>query len=238
MGFTIALAQCRRPEDGNVVASVRAWAQRAVAVGADLLVFPEALMSRFEGSVERFAAAAEPRDGAFCAAVDAIAAEFGLWVVYTMNERNLEGLPFNTAVVTDPTGTQRGAYRKMHLFDKQGESESRYTSAGDAFLEPVATPFARIGLGICYDLRFPEIAHAAAEAGANLMIYPSAWVAGPDKVNQWKALLRERAVETGMVVVGVSSVDPNRTGHSTVFDAHGAELVTSDGSEQLVTCVV
>ena len=238
MGFTIALAQCRRPEDDDVVRNVRRFAQRAAAAGADLLVFPEALMTRFDGSVERFAATAEPRDGSFARAVDAVAAEFELWVVYTMNERNPEGLPFNTAVVTDSAGMQQGFYRKMHLFDKQGENESRYTSAGDAFMRPVETPFARIGLGICYDLRFPEVSHAAVDAGANLMLYPSAWVAGPDKVNQWKTLLRERAIETGMVVVGVSSVDPNRTGHSTVFAPDGTELATSDGAEQLVTCEI
>ena len=88
MGFTIALAQCRLPEDGDVVADVRRWARKARAAGASLLVFPEALMTKFDGSVERFVQVAEPADGPFARAIDAIAAEEGLWIAYTMNERN------------------------------------------------------------------------------------------------------------------------------------------------------
>ena len=236
MTFTIALAQCKRPDDGDVARNVRAWVRRAADAGADLVVFPEALMTRFDGSVERFAAGAQPLDGPFPQTIDALAAEFGLWVVYTMSERNPDGLPFNTAVVTDAAGAQRGAYRKNHLFDKQGERESAYTAPGDALMAPVRAPFATIGLAICYDLRFPEVTRAAAQAGADLMLFPSAWVAGPDKVNQWKTLLHERAVENAMHVAGVSSVDPNRTGHSCVFAPDGTLLAEAGPDEELLVC--
>lgn len=234
--FTIALAQCRQPEDGDVVRNVRRFAERAADAGADLVVFPEALMSRFDGSVERFAAAAQPLDGPFCQAIDALAAELGLWVAYTMNERNPRGLPFNTAVITDSTGAQRGTYRKTHLFDKQGEHESVYTTPGSELMAPVRAPFAAIGMAICYDLRFPEVTAAAARDGANLMLFPAAWVDGPDKVNQWKTLLRERAVENGIHVAGVSSVDPNRTGHSCVFAPDGTLLAEAGADEELLVC--
>ena len=239
MPFTLALAQWKRPEDGDVVASVARWADEAAARGADLLVFPESLMTQYDGSPERFAEQAQPADGPFAQAVDAIAADHNLWVSYTMNERNpAGGAPFNTAVVTDASGTQRARYRKVHLFDAQGYRESDYLSAGSELFAPLDTPFARIGLGICYDLRFPELARAAALGGAQLMLYPAAWVAGPQKIEQWETLLRARAIENGFFVAGCGSANEKRIGHSCVFAPDGSPLATSDASEQLVVCEI
>ena len=238
MSFTLALAQCKRPDDGDVVAGVRRWARQAAAAHAGLLVFPEALMTRFDGTVERFAAEAQPLDGPFPRAVDAIAADEGLWIAYTLNERNPNGLPFNTAVITDSAGAQRAIYRKAHLFDAQGERESGRMAAGGALMEPLAAPFAKLGLGICYDLRFPEVARAAALDGAQLMLFPAAWVSGPGKARQWETLLAARAIENGMFVAGAGSVDPGRCGHSCVFAPDGTPLATSDNGEQLVTCEI
>ena len=238
MSFSIALAQYRRPEDGDVVASVRRWAHRAVDAQAKLLVFPEALMTKYEGSVERFAEQSQPTDGPFAQAIDSIAAETGLWIAYTMNERNNDGLPFNTAVITDDTGSQQALYRKVHLFDAQGERESERMAPGSKFMAPVRAPFAVVGLGICYDLRFPEVARKAALAGAQLMLYPAAWVAGPGKVRQWKTLLAARAIENGMFVAGAGSVDARRAGHSCVFGPDGSCLAEGGDGEELVTCTV
>lgn len=238
MPFKIALAQCRHPENGDVVASVRKWVRQASAQRADLVVFPEALMTKYDGSAERFASLAQPRNGGFCRAIDAMAAEHELWIAYTMNERNPKGAPFNTAVITDSAGRQRAAYRKVHLFDAQGERESDRMAAGDELMRPVPAPFATIGLGICYDLRFPEVALQAALAGAQIMLYPAAWVAGTGKVGQWETLLRARAIENGMFVAGAGSVDDNRAGHSCVFAPDGTMLAASDASEQLVTCEI
>ena len=72
------------------------------------------------------------------------------------------------------------------------------------FFLPIATPFGRLGLGTCYDLRFPEVALHAALQGAELLIYPSAWVDGPLKALQWKTLISARAIENGITVIGCS----------------------------------
>ena len=237
MEFTISLAQCKRPLDDNVVADVARWTQLAAERGANLIVFPEALMTKFEGSIEDFAAKAQPANGPFAQKVDAIAAQHNIWIAYTMNEQNPKGgLPFNTAIITDDEGVQRARYRKVHLFDAQGFRESERMAAGDELMQPVKAPFATMGLGICYDLRFPEVALAAALAGAQIMLFPAAWVAGSGKITQWKTLLRARAIENGMFVAGCSCADDGRIGHSCVFGPNGASLVESDGSEQLVTC--
>jgi len=239
MDFTIALAQCKRPEDGDVVANVRQWAQRAASAHADLLVFPEALMTKYEGSLERFVEQAQPISGPFAQAIDAIAGETGLWIAYTLNELNADGgLPYNTAVITDDSGVQKACYRKVHLFDAQGERESSRMAPGNELMVPVCAPFATLGLGICYDLRFPEAARRAALEGAQLMLYPAAWVAGPGKVRQWKTLLAARAIENGMFVAGVSSVDKGRAGHSCVFSPDGTCIVEGGIDEELVTCAI
>ena len=239
MSFTIGLAQCRRPDDGDVLASVGRWVQAAKRERVNLLVFPEALMTKYDGSPEEFARQSQPADGAFARGVDELAARAGLWIAYTINERNPEGgLPYNTAVVVDGSGVQQARYRKTHLFNAQGFCESSYLSAGNELLKPVATPFATLGLGICYDLRFPEVARAAALADAQVMLYPAAWVAGTGKVDQWETLLRARAIENGFFVAGCCCVDEGRIGHSCVFAPDGAPLATSGDEEQLVTCKI
>lgn len=239
--FKLGLAQCRHPADGDVLAMVDAWAVRAKEADVDVLVFPESLMTPFDCSADEFAKAAEPIGGSFCAGVDAIAAAYGLWIIYTANERNGEGRPFNTAIVVDDAGEKRAVYRKVHLFDTDFVRESDKVAAGSQLLQPVETPFGRIGVAICYDLRFPEQARAAALAGADLMVYPSAWVDGPRKVDQWRTLLRARAVENELFVAGLSRCDRafgdaqrDYAGHSCVFNPLGDEIAAAGLEEELL----
>ena len=150
MQVTIGLAQTKHPEDGDVIALVERFAAEAHSRGVDMLVFPESLMSRYEKEAEAFVREAESVDGAFATALDKVAARYGLWMVYTLNERNPKGNPFNTAIIVDSTGTKRGIYRKIHLFDTDFTHESDRMSAGSALFEPIDTPFGKIGLAICY----------------------------------------------------------------------------------------
>jgi len=246
MTFKLGLAQCRHPQDGDVLRMVDAWMERAVAESVDLLVFPESLMTPFDASAEEFAQAAEPVDGPFCTAMDELAGKHGLWVVYTANERNEGARPFNTAVVVDAAGKKRGVYRKVHLFDTDFVRESDKVAAGGSYLEPVEAPFGRIGVAICYDLRFPEQARAAALAGADVMVYPSAWVDGPRKVDQWRTLLAARAVENEFFVAGLSRCDRtfggvarDYAGNSCVFGPLGGMIAAAEGvEEELVVCAI
>lgn len=239
MSITIGLAQTTHPEDGDVVALVERFAADAKVRGVQLLVFPESLMSRYEKEIEAFCREAEPADGSFAAAVDAIAARYGLWIVYTLNELNpTGGKPFNTAVLVDDTGTKRGIYRKVHLFDTDFTHESDRMSAGSALFEPVETPFGKIGLGICYDLRFPEQARAAALQGCDIMIYPAAWVAGNTKAEQWHTLLAARAIENEMFVVGVSRADEGYIGQSAVANPYGILVAAGGPAEELICCTI
>ena len=241
MAFRLGLAQCCHPGDGDVLKLVDEWAARAKAAGVDVLVFPESLMTPFDASADEFANAAQPLDGPFCTGVDAVAARYGLWIIYTANEFNEQGRPFNTAIAVDGAGRKRAAYRKVHLFDTDFVRESDKVALGSEFMQPVKAPFGAIGVAICYDLRFPEQARAAALAGADVMVYPAAWVDGPRKVDQWRTLLRARAIENEIFVAGLSRCDRafggagrDYAGHSCVFGPLGDELAAAGLEEELL----
>ena len=199
MGFRLALAQCTYPEDNDIVAMARTWFAAASEQNADLLVFPEAFMGPYDEQSKRYINDPEPLQGPFAMEIDSLAAEYGIWTVYTITEANAAGnSPFNTALVTDSDGRKQGVYRKIHLFDAQGYRESDRLAAGDSLFVPLEMPFCTLGLAICYDLRFPEVARKAALNGCQVMLFPSAWVSGHGKTRQWETLLAARAIENGM----------------------------------------
>lgn len=238
MGFRIGLAQSGYPADGDVLAQVRSFATSAAEQGVDLLVFPECLMSPRELSAGELRELAEPLDGPFVQGVATAARDHGLWVAFTMSEACPEGAPYNAAVVVDDGGNLRGVYRKCHLYDAHGVRESDRMTAGAALAAPVKTPFCTLGLEICYDLRFPEGARAAALAGCDMLVYPSAWYDGPNKVSHWETLLRARAIENELFVAGVCHAGERYVGRSLVADPLGRVLAQGpDGSEEaLVVC--
>ena len=222
MKFELGLAQTTHPLDGDVIAMVRRYAQQARMYGVDLLVFPESLMTPFNKDPEDYRAVAEAVGGPYTTAINAIAAEYGVWMIYTMLESSEENQqPFNTALVVDDHGIIRGTYRKVHLFDTEQITESDRVAAGSELFQPLETPFGTIGLGICYDLRFPEMARIAARQGCELMIYTSAWLDGPHKVEHWRTLLQARAIENEFYVAGLSRCDPGYVGQSCIVDPWG-----------------
>ncbi len=234
MKFMLGLAQTCHPEDGDVVNLVDRVAYEAKEARVDLLVFPESLMTRYERDLGDFLNAAESLDGSFVTAINELAAKHNLWIVYTVNELNSDGRPFNTVVCVDNQGNMQGVYRKTHLFDTDFTRESDRMGKGDHLFDPVDTPFGKIGLGICYDLRFPEVARYAALRGAELMIYPAAWVDGKLKANQWQTLLAARAIENEMFVAGVSRADNGYIGQSCVVDPQGVVIAAAGPSQTLV----
>lgn len=241
MGFRLGMAQCGFPADGDVIAMVGSLASKAAGQGCSLVAFPEDLMSPRPLSAAGLRDIAEPIGGPFTQAAAKIARERSVWLVITMYEGNpAGGAPFNTALAIDDGGEVRVAYRKCHLYDAHGVRESERTTPGDALAAPVVAPFATIGLGICYDLRFPEQARAAALAGCDLMLYPSAWYAGPQKAEHWETLLAARAIENELFVAGICKAGSRYVGRSLVADPLGRVLARAgDGdSEQLLTCEI
>lgn len=200
----------------------------AALVGVDLLVFPENLMPEAE--------MAEPIDGPFVRQARNAAKLHGLWLAFTFFETNASGgRPFNTAVIVGDNGEVRGTYRKCHLYDAHGVFESDRSTAGDALCKPITTPFGTIGMGICYDLRFPEVARHLALAGCDLLLFPAAWHDGPHKLEHWRTLLAARAIENECFVVGACNSGERYVRRSYVFGPLGEKLVGGNSAE-LLTC--
>ena len=143
--------------------------------------------------------------------------------------------PFNTLIAR---GAARAAYRKIHLYDSFGYRESDRLSAGDPVPTVVEVGGFGVGLMTCYDLRFPELGRALVDAGAEVLVVPAAWVAGPRKVEHWRTLVRARAIENTCYVVAVGQPGPRYTGHSTVVDPLGDVVVEAGEGPEVLTAVV
>ncbi|MEA2280014.1 MAG: hypothetical protein QOK21_621 [Solirubrobacteraceae bacterium] len=177
---TLALAQLSGPPDGGVENRGRSVRMAADAFerGADLVVLPELIVPGYDLRADRVAAAAEPVDGDTVAAWTALAREAGGYVAGGFAERDGDAI-YNTAVLVGPDGVIVH-YRKLHLFS----AERGVFTPGDLGLPVVATPVGRIGLCVCYDLRFVETLRILALEGAELVCVPTAWVSGFD-TSRW-----------------------------------------------------
>jgi predicted amidohydrolase len=235
MAFLLGLAQCRHPQDGDVVGMADAWMRRAKDAGVSLLVFPENLMCPHELTARELLDLSEYCNGPFATEICHIARQQRLWIVFTMSETNPDGgRPFNTAAVANPDGALVATYQKCHLYDAHAVRESDRMCAGNALCTPVQTPFCTLGLGICYDLRFPEVARSLALSGCDLVVFPAAWHDGPNKELHWQTLLRSRAIENETFVAGVCHGASRYVRTSYVFDPLGNTLVS--GSDGLLVC--
>jgi deaminated glutathione amidase len=184
---------------------VAAAMREAADQGADLAVFPEATQARFGSDLR---AAAEPLDGPFCSGLAAAAKDTGVGLVAGVFEPAPGGRVYNTAVAFDGAGELVASYRKLHLFDAFGHRESDEVAPGSV---PVVCTLAgvRVGLAICYDVRFPELFRALAIDGADLIVLPAAWAAGLFKEEHWVTLVRARAIENTVWLAAVCQVpDP------------------------------
>jgi predicted amidohydrolase len=188
----------------------------------DLVVFPEAFARDFGEAGSDVSAYAEPVGGPFDTELTRVADERGTTVVAGMFERSDDpDRPFNTLLVR---GGARAEYRKIHLYDSFGHRESDRLSAGP--LEPVVVTVGgwQVGLMTCYDLRFPELARALVDRGAELIVVPAAWVAGSRKVDHWRTLITARAIENTVYVAAVGQTAPRYCGHSLLVDPLGDVL--------------
>jgi predicted amidohydrolase len=199
--------------------------------GADLVVLPEAFARDFGEPGSDLAPYAEALDGEFVTEVERVAKLRETTVVAGMFERT-GGSPYNTVVVR---GGAHLDYRKIHLYDSFGYRESDVLAAGP--IEPATFDLdgTTVGLMTCYDLRFPELARRLVDAGADVILVPSAWVAGPRKVDHWTTLLRARAIENTVYVVGVGQPAPRYTGHSLAVGPLGDVLVEGGDDAEVLT---
>jgi predicted amidohydrolase len=203
----IALAQIAATADpAENLDLVADGAERAAAAGATLVVFPEATMCAFGRSLRPIA---EPLSGPWAQEVRAIAADAGLTVVVGMFTPAGDGRVHNTLLATG--GGVEESYDKIHLFDAFGFAESRTVAAGT---KPVTIVVGgvTVGLATCYDLRFPGLFQTLASGGAEVIVVPASWGAGPGKREQWDLLVRARALDSTAFVAASDQADPTTVG--------------------------
>jgi len=208
---------------------------RAAGEGADMLFTPE--MSEVLDRDRARAAATivtEDQDVAL-AAVREAAAKHKLWVHLgsLALKGAADGRNANRAFVIDDNGAIRARYDKLHLFDidlpgGQSIRESEAYAPG-AKAVAVDTPWGRLGLAICYDLRFPDLFRSLSDAGATILAIPAAFTVPTGKAH-WHVLMRARAIEAGAFVIAAaqtgSHADGRTTyGHSLVVDPWGEVLL-------------
>jgi predicted amidohydrolase len=219
----VTVGQLRVGEDHAanraVVADALGTAARA---GSDLLVLPE-YASGFDhrGTGPEHA---EPLDGPFVTLLRERAAAHGVAVVAgTTLPGTAPGRAVNAVVAVDAAGELAGVYRKVHLYDAFGHRESDRLEPGPADAAPLTLDVAgtRVGVLTCYDLRFPESARRVVDAGADVLLVPAAWAAGPLKDLHWRTLATARAIENTAVVVAVGQAGRGVTGRSLVVGPDG-----------------
>lgn len=232
----IALFQsCSGIRPGDNAGKLASAVDEAGRRGAEIIFTPE-MTGLLDRNSERAAAnvTVEEEDLALAAGRDA-ARRNGMWVhIGSLAVRSDRGKLANRSFVIDPDGEIRGRYDKLHLFDVDlptGESwrESSTYRRGERAVMVEGTPVGRLGLTICYDLRFPSLFASLAEAGAEAIAVPAAFTVPTGRAH-WQVLLRARAIEAGVFVIAAAQSGTHEDGrvtygHSMVVDPWGDILL-------------
>lgn len=225
-------------QPGGVPDKNLAKAESAIAIaaqrGAKLIVFPEvymAWMASGDMKADRARHLSQSLDGSFVRGLSRAARDYGIWVVSGMLEtaERTTDKCYNTTVVINERGEVVSHYRKTHLFDAFGYKESDTYEYGSRIFTPIDTPFGRMGLFVCYELRFPEVARYQAEQGVDFFIMPSAWVNGSMKEVHWRHLIMARAIENTAYMIACDQVGNQYMGRSLLVDPMG--VVLAEGPE-------
>ena len=204
------------------------YIEKAAAKKAKLCAFPEFMMFYTSSSQtsQQLASLAEPIDGDFVNTIAKAAKQNRIQIVGSFYEKSRKkDRVFDTSFVIDSSGKVISTYRKIHLYDALGFKESDKMTPGSKITKPVNTTLGKVGMMICYDLRFPEMSRSLAAAGSEILIAPSAWVKGNQKEEHWITINKARAIENGCYVIAPDQVGNIYCGRSLVVDPYGKILV-------------
>ena len=217
--------------------------REAAARGAELVVLPEKWSVL--GAPEQMVAGAEPLEGGRC--VDwarATAQELGIDLVAGSIVERVVGQEklANTSVHVGPDGEIHAVYRKIHMFDVEVDgvvyAESETEQAGEEVVISELGNGVRLGMSICYDVRFPELYRELAARGADAIAVPSAFTLATTR-DHWEVLLRARAIENQCFVVAPNQIGAHPPGHrsggrSLIVDPWGLVLATAPDQEAAI----
>ena len=238
--FTAACVQMRSSDDtAENIRAASAMIREAKARGADFVATPEntTLMAPDGGAkIEKsFTQEADPALPAF----RTLAEELGIWLLIgSLAIKVSETKTANRSFLIDSNGAIAAQYDKIHLFDVDLPSGEKYresnTVEGGSDAVLAETPWGKVGLTICYDLRFPYLYRALAQKDAFMLTVPSAFTETTGKAH-WHVLLRARAIENGAFVIapaqgGLHANGRKTYGHSLIVSPWG-EVLAEGGAE-------
>jgi omega-amidase len=222
----VSLAQPREN-----IARARRLISVARQAGAELVVLPELWASGY--TLPEAAEFGSPIGEGVFADFSALAIQHGIVLCGSLIESS-DGAFFNTQVIYAPDGKLIASYRKTHLFG--GMQEHEFLGAGDR-LVVANLPWAKAGLAICYDLRFPQMFRSYSSMGTELFLISAEWPQA--RIDHWRTLLVARAIENQCFVVACNCVGESKQGrfggHSMVIDPWGKVLAGAGDDEDLIS---
>lgn len=237
------LGLCQMQVTGDKAANLRraeTLLRQAADRGANLAVLPEMFNCPYENAC--FPLYGEPAGGETWQFLSGIAKKLGIYLVGGSVPELEDGKIYNTSYIFSPEGKELGRHRKVHLFDidvpgGQRFMESDTLTAGDSFTL-VATPLGKLGVAICFDIRFSDFFRVMGDLGAQLIVIPAAFnmTTGP---LHWDLAFRMRALDNQCFVAGCSPArDVNASyvayGHSLVCDPWGTIVAQLDEKEGVI----
>ena len=200
------------------------YISHATRKSSALCAFPEFMMCYTSSSQSptELANIAEKTSGEFVSSISEAAKQNSIQVVGTLYEKSPKpNRVYDTSFIINKKGTVISTYRKIHLYNALGFKESTKFSPGSSISKPVKTSVGKMGMMICYDLRFPEISRILASSGSEVLVIPSAWVKGKMKEEHWLTINKTRAIENGCYVISPDQTGNIYCGRSLVVDPYG-----------------
>lgn len=240
MTLAAAIQMCSVPEPEANLAMAARLLQQAAQAGAKLAVLPENFAHMGLHPRDKLALAEAPGQGPLQAFLSEQAARHGLWLVGGTIPMRPARNPrpariYAASLLFDPDGKQQARYDKLHLFDVNvSPAESYRESASFRPGRQVVgcdTPLGRIGLSVCYDLRFPELYRRLVRDGAHILSVPSAFTHATGQAH-WEVLLRARAVENLAWVIAPGQCGTHANGRRT----WGHSMIVSPWGELRAVC--
>ncbi len=241
----VGLIQLRTPANqAAALAQAEPLVREAAAKGAKLIATPEGTNLIQRNKTQLFEHLATAGEDTAVLGLTALAKELRVWLLIgSAMVRRDDGKVANRSILLTPEGKVAATYDKLHMFDSDLPNGERYRESstyepGDRAVVAEAAGGAKLGLTICYDLRFPALHRALAKAGAEVLTVPSAFTR-PTGEKHWEVLLRARAIETGAFVIapaqGGTHEDGRATwGHSMVVAPWGEVVALADHDEPCV----
>ena len=229
--FRAAIVQMKSSSNKqeNLKTSIK-YIKEAADRQVDYIFFPEFQMafSSNKQTVDELYAIAETLPSSnFIKKLSHYSKKYNIGIIGTFFEKNDEKKVkkvFDTAFSTDKNGKVVSIYRKLHLYDAFGFKESSKFNKGNEIPNPIITDIGKIGLMICYDIRFPELSRILSINGSDIIAIPSGWVHGIMKEEHWITMLKARAIENGVYVIAPNQVGNIFCGRSMIIDPLGSIL--------------